>query len=219
MWGAYAKDRYDLQERRRAEFRGAARQLATVIPAVIGIEIATVGRFLLPVEASTLRGWLLFFFGGAVMVQSLLLIRAIRAGFGGDKHRGPESPVVLWEHVSVKNRAEAVGVVSGYYANSADELRGLNERLISGLKTDAITFAALLLFIAYIPAVAIAFSPARKETSPMPTHTENGPSQPSEPRPTPPSNTTPAAPTPSSPMNTPTPGQLDTAGATPPEIR
>lgn len=218
MWGAYAKDRYDLQERRRAEFRGSARQLASVIPAVIGIEIATVGRFIPAIGSSTLYGWSLFLFGAALLAQSILLVRAIRAGFGGEKHRGPESPVVLWNHVSGKDKAEVLRVISAYYAKSADELHTMNERLISSIKWDAIIFALSLLVVAYIPAVAIAASPARKETSPMPTHSENAPSQPSEPRPAPPSDNAPAAPSPSSPMNTPTPGQLDTAGAKPPEI-
>jgi hypothetical protein len=218
-WGRYAKDRYDLQERRRAEFRGSARQLASVVAAVIGLEVASVGRFLPTIQDPVWRAWSTVAFVAAVMYQSFLLIRAIRAGFGGEKHLGPESPVVLYEHVTGKDKAEVVRIVSAYYAKSADALCRLNEILISGIRADALTFAALLFAVVYIPAAVVLLAPRHKEIAPMTTRSENGSSQPSEPAPATPSDSSPSAPaTPSSPLNTPTPGQHETAGIKPPEV-
>jgi hypothetical protein len=220
VWGDYAKDRYDLQEGRRAEFRASARQLASVGAAVIGLELASVGRFLPTIQDPTWRVWSTVLFVAAVMLQSFFLIRAIRAGFGGEKHLGPESPVVLYEHVLGKEKAEVVRIVSAYYAKSADALHKMNETLISRIRSDALTFAYLLFAIVYIPAIVILLAPAHKETMPMTNQSEDGPSQPSsEPAPASPSDSSPATPLPSSPLDTPTPGQQDTAGARPPKIR
>jgi hypothetical protein len=222
VWATYAKDRYDFQERRRSEFRGVARQLASVIAAVIGLEIVSVGKFVI---ASLNPNWrlgsiltLLVFFL-AVMFQSFLLVRSIRVGFGGEKLLGPESPMVLHEHLIGKDKAEVIRIVSSYYAKGEVPLHELNETLISRIRKDALAFAALFFVIVYIPATVVLLAPAHKEAFSMPTQSRSTPTQPSQPTPTPPSDSSPTPPAPSSPLDTPTPGQHDTAEITPPKIR
>lgn len=233
IWAEYAKDRYDAAERRLADFRGWARQLAGVVGVIVGLEAALLGQVIkLEVDARLLGGCLALLLV-TVAWQLVIMGRAVAVGYVGKELLAPESPAVLADHLGGKDDAAALRMVAAYYAKGSDNVHALAEELSREMKGIVRDFkwSLWLLFIAMaLTAVSAVSSHLRKTMTDTPA---SGP-RPSEPAsaapaaavpaeqsPAPAATPQPVEPTPAhapSPLLvTPTPGATETHGVHAPQ--
>jgi len=226
VWAQYSKERYDAAERRIADFRGWARQLAAAIAVVVGLEAALLGQVGKAGESSpralALCSVVLL---GAVAWQLVLLGKAVRSGYVGCGLLGPERPAVVADHVTTE--LETRRIIGAYYAKGADQSHELAESLVGGVAGIARRFTATLwlVFAAMVLTAAMhgVSSLARKPMSNSSNSSETAPSQPVAA----PGAAMPAAdaakpaasPAPSPFLVTPTPGQTETRAAEPPVVK
>jgi hypothetical protein len=141
-WADYAKDRFDFWADRVNEIRNRARQLAAALGVVIGLELTLLGRFAL--ESTPTHGRCLFLACLAILfvafgLQLLLLPRLLKIGYGSDKILGgPESPAdkALKADLWNKDEKQAKNTLGLYYADTADDLFNLSERLTNEMRAD-----------------------------------------------------------------------------------
>lgn len=162
-WAAYAKERYDAAEKRLADFRNWARQLAAATGAVIGVEIA-IGTQIFK-AADQHNGWtsaLAAIVWLAIVLSQVHLLRdAIRAGYIGQGHQGPESASVVAAHVT--DEVHTRQLLGAYYAKGGDRLHAVAEgvvRDVSGLAHRFIS-SLNLLFVSVALAAALALFSSR----------------------------------------------------------
>jgi hypothetical protein len=218
-WVQYSKDRYDAAEKRIADFRGWARQLAAAIAVVVGLEAALLGQLGKLGEASPLgmAACLSILLAGAA-VQIVLFGRAVKKGYVGQGLPGPESPVVIAGHVSTE--AETRRMIGAYYAKAADESHAMAEGVVKEVAGLARCFTATLwlLFAAMaLTAGLLGVSSLARKTMANPPAS----SEPAKPQAEPASPSAPAAapaaePTVSPLLATPTPGRTETRAKEPP---
>lgn len=156
-FAAYAKDRFDAEDRRIVELRNWARQLAAAVSVVIGLETNLVAQlWRLLVEQRT-HVWL---FGGVALLfatmayQLVLLVRTIRKGYVASPLVGPERPIVLVDHLIDCNFNKTRKTIAFYYANAHEGLVSENERIAAATGDLAKGFAGSL----FLLLLAIAFS-------------------------------------------------------------
>lgn len=162
-WATYAKERYDAGEKRLADFRNWARQLAAATGAVIGLEIAIgVQLFKASERHSTwvtslaAATWLL-----VVLAHVRLLRAAIKAGYIGQHHQGPESATVVAEHLS--DDAETRRLLGAYYAKGGDRIHVVAEAVVREVSQLARGFIRSLdmLFVNFVLATLLALMSSR----------------------------------------------------------
>jgi hypothetical protein len=217
-WVQYSKDRYDAAEKRIADFRGWARQLAAAIAVVVGLEAALLGQLGKLGEASPLgMAFCLAVLLAGAALQVILFGKAVKKGYVGHGLLGPESPVVIAEHVSTE--AETRRMIGAYYARAADESHGLAESVVKEVAGLAQSFTATLwlLFVAMVlTAGLLGVSSFERKTmanppaSSEPAKPQAGPASPSAPAAAPA-----AEPTVSPLLVTPTPGRTETRAKEP----
>jgi hypothetical protein len=227
-WAQYAKERFDAGEKRLADFRSWARQLAAAVGVAIGLEAALIGQVLkLEEESRAEIGVCLIPFLATVAWQLVVMGRAVAAGYVGKQLLVAESPVVVWGHLAGRDQASTRQMIGAYYANSSDTVHRAAEDVAIEVRRMARDFrwSLWLLFGAMVLTAGIAAaSHTRKAMSDTPAAAP-GPSEPVSPAVavTPsPAASAPAAPPQASPaatpmLVTPTPGQTETHGAPVPE--
>jgi len=227
VWAQYSKERYDAAERRIADFRGWARQLAAAIAVVVGLEAALLGQLGKVGESSPLAlAACLVVLLGAVARQIVLLGRAVRSGYVGRGLLGPERPAVVAEHVTTE--LETRRITGAYYAMGADNLHQLAESLVGEVGRVARSFVATL----WLVYAAMVLTAAMYGVSSLVRKAMANPSSPSETAHPQPASATPAAatpaadtakpsasPAPSPLLVTPTPGHTETRAAEPPVVK
>jgi hypothetical protein len=224
VWAQYSKERYDAAERRVADFRGWARQLAAAIAVVVGLEGTLRGQLGKSAEGSPL--WLtacLVVLLCAVVCQIVLLGKAVKNGYVGRRQLGPERPAVVADHVTTD--LETRRITGAYYAMGADNLHELAEGLAGEVAGVARSFAATLWLVFAAMALTAGMygvsSLARKPMSNSSSSSETPSPQPA------PASAAPAAdaakpaasPAPSPLLVTSTPGQRETRTAEPPVVK
>jgi hypothetical protein len=162
-WAAYAKERYDAGEKRLADFRNWARQLAAATGAVIGIEMA-IGVQLFKasehhaawVTSLAAATWLL------VVFEHVRLLRAaIKAGYIGQEHQGPESATVVADHLS--DDAGTRRLLGAYYARGGDRIHVVAEAVVRDVSQLARRFIRSLdmLFVSFVLATVLTLMASR----------------------------------------------------------
>lgn len=221
-WSEYAKERYESAEKRLADLRAWARQLAAAAAVVVGLEVALVIQLPkvpgLPVLALTCCVVLLL--AGAAY-QLYVLNEAVHQGYVGQEVIGPESPSVLATYVA--DAASTRQMIGAYYSKGYDSIYARAEtvaRRVSILarhfvRSAWLLFASLLLTTGLV-AVSSDWRKAMTENPPapgpaVPAQPDAGTSAPAAAAPAP--SPTPA---PSPLLATPTPGQTETHAAQPP---
>jgi hypothetical protein len=227
VWAQYSKERYDAAERRIADFRGWARQLAAAIAVVVGLEAALLGQLSKVGESSPLAlAVCLVVLLGAVARQIVLLGRAVRSGYVGRGQLGPERPVVVAEHVTTE--LETRRITGAYYAKGADNSHELAENLVGEVAGVARSFAATLwLVFAAMVLTAGMYGVSSLARKPMTNTSSSSEAAQPQPAAATPAAATPAAdagkpvasPAPSPLLVTPTPGQTETRAAEPPVVK
>lgn len=235
IWAEYAKDRYDAGEKRLADFRGWARQLAAIVGVIVGLEAALIGQVLkLEVDARVLGVCLVLLLVTAAWLLTIMA-RAVSVGYVGKALLAPESPTVLAQHLGDKDEAAALRMVAAYYAKGSDNVHVLAEDVSREMKgiVWAFKWSLWLLFMAMALPAGISAASSLHLRKAMTETTVPGPS-PSEPAPSSPTVAAPAEPTPApaatpqavAPMTgpapspllvTPTPGATETHGAHAPQ--
>lgn len=225
VWGQYSKERYDAEEKRLADLRNWARQLATGVGAVIGLGVVVLGYLLKVFEAHG-PNWalccVLVLLLGSLGYQVFLLCRVVGKGYIGEPVLGPESPVVLADHLSCKEE-ELRRLIAAYYAKAAANVHGAAEGVAAGVRELAEDFARSLklmfLGLALTAVMAALFSGVKEEKKMSDTPVSVPGSAVPAPAPTPavPASPAPAAPAPApaSPLATPTAGQYETRSGPP----
>jgi hypothetical protein len=221
VWAQYAKDRYDAAEKRLADFRHWARQLAGAVAVVVGLEAALMSQMLKLGEASAFGlAACLALLLLSVAYQLVILSRAVHKGYVGQEALGPESPLVLADHVSAE--ASTRRMIGAYYAQVSENVHTMAESVAKDVAVLARRFVSSLWLLfagmVFIAGFMAASSHARKAMSDTPASNGPAPSSPA------PSSEAPAAPAQGSSLSptaspmlvTPTPGRTETRGAPPP---
>lgn len=221
VWADYAKDRYDAGEKRLADFRGWARQLAAAVGVVVGLEGALIGQVLRLEADARLLGICLVLLLATAAWQLVIMARAVAAGYAGKELLVPESPVVLADHLGGKDEAEARRMVGAYYAKGSDNVHAAAEGIARETSGVARAFkrSLWLLFMAMALAAGItaASSHLRKAMADTPSSAP-GPSEAAPASPAPPVPATPSPSPAATPLLvTPTPGATETHGAPAPQ--
>jgi hypothetical protein len=216
-WVQYSKDRYDAAEKRIADFRGWARQLAAAIAVVVGLEAALLGQLGKLGEVSPLgMAFCLSVLLLGAALQVVLFGKAVKKGYVGQGLLGPESPKVIAGHVSTE--AETRRMIGAYYAKAADESHGLAESVVkevAGL-AQAFTLTLWLLFVAMVlTAGLLGVSFARKTMANPPASSEPAKPQAGPASPSAPAASPAAEPAVSPLLVTPTPGRTETRAKEP----
>jgi hypothetical protein len=222
VWAQYAKERCDAHEKRLADQRSWARQLAAGMGVVVGVEAAFMAQLLKLGEAGDSRSaWILslLFLLGVIGYQLLILARAVRVGYVGQELLGAESPVVLADHLVDKDEAWTRRTIGAYYAKGADNVHAVAEAVAKDVAVVArrfhLSLALLFTVMLLTSGLAAVSSHARKTMADTPASSGSAPSD-LAPASQPPA-AAPSAAVPSSPLLvTPTPGQTETRGAPPP---
>jgi len=129
-WAQYAKDRHESAEKRLADFRGWARQLAAAVGVVVGLEAALIGQVVRIERGSGLAlGICLVLLLGTVAWQLVIMNRAVSAGYVGKDLVGPASPAVIAEHLQGKDDAETRRMIGSYYANASGTVHAAAEEV------------------------------------------------------------------------------------------
>jgi hypothetical protein len=219
IWAQYSKERYDAAEKRLADFRSWARQLAAAVGVVVGLEAALMSQVVgLGEESPFGLAVCLILLAGSVAYQLAILGRAVKKGYVGQESLGPESPLVLADHVSGESATRRM--IGAYYAQGSETVHTVAEsvvREVAGLARGFVwslwLFFAGMVLTGGLMAVS---SHARKVMADTPSSNDAAPSGPA------PSSDAPAAPAPSSSpaspsgpgtsplLATPTPGRPET---------
>lgn len=218
VWAGYAKERYDAHEKRLADLRNWARQLAAGMGVVVGLESALMAQALKPGEGiAPGRLWIscLLFLLAVVAYQLVILARAVRLGYVGQELLAAESPVVLARHVEGKDELWTRQTIGAYYAKGADNVHAVAEAVAKdvGVLARRFQLSLGLLFAVMVltSGLAAVSSSARKSMAETPAST--GPAPESAPA-VQPAVTAPSPAAPASPLLvTPTPGQPETHAA------
>ena len=129
-WAQYAKDRHESAEKRLADFRGWARQLAAAVGVVVGLEAALIGQVVRIERGSGLAlGICLVLLLGTVAWQLVIMNRAVAAGYVGKDVVGPENPAVVYGHLEAKDDAETRRMIGAYYANASGTVHAAAEEV------------------------------------------------------------------------------------------
>jgi hypothetical protein len=159
-WARYAQDRFEAASKRVDEFRNWARQLGAAVAVVIGLELTLVGRTLdlKPPLDRGLRDGCLVIFLAAVLIQTVLLFKLLKAGYVGQKVLGPESPVTLARYVLTQDDEETQRVIGAYYAKAHDRFHSLSEDLgrSVGMATRIFAWSIVLLLAGVALLVVVA---------------------------------------------------------------
>lgn len=220
VWVQYSKDRYDAAEKRITDFRGWARQLAAAIAVVVGLEAALLSQLARLGDAFPYgMAVCLCILLGSIAFQLVLLGKAVRKGYVGQELLGPESPVVVADHVS--GEAATRRMIGAYYAKASDASHVVAEAVVRdvGAVARAFTASLWLLFSAMVltGGLLAVSSLARKPMADTPPANGPAPSNagPSTDAPAKPAAASPTSPAQSPLLITPTPGRTETRAQEP----
>jgi len=223
VWAQYAKDRYEAAEKRLSDFRGWARQLGAAIAVVIGLEATLLSQLSKTEDFIPGLAAPLVLLAIAIAHQLVLFGRGISKGYVGQGTLGPESALMLADHLPGKNKAEVQRILGAYLAKSAESVHGVAEAVASEIGTLARNFQrSLWLLFAVLVLVAGTRLHSALERKRLMTDTPSS-SSPSQPAaapssPAPAATSSPAAsatPATSPLLTTPTTGRLETKSAQP----
>lgn len=143
-FAAYAKACYESEEKRIADFRNWARQLAAAIGVVIGLEV-NAAMTLLKEDQSPGTLAAAFFLFSVMTWQLRLVARAVRLGYVGKTLPGqPETPLRLHKAIATYSGNEARATIAAYYANAHQALYKATEELAKNVGDAAYRFGVTL---------------------------------------------------------------------------
>jgi hypothetical protein len=146
----YAKERFLSIEAQIKDCRNSARQLASALTVVIGLELTALFKIVSDYIYS-IGGWHstgLFLMLTAFITQVVSLFFVIHDGFTTTNVLGPEAPTVLRYHLSAMPVDAARETFANYYANSCDRYFELQTVLGKRVRRSAhLLIISLLLFV------------------------------------------------------------------------
>ncbi len=145
----YTKDRLSETGEQIKEFRTWARQLASAVVILFGLELTAVGKlwFDWVGQFDILCSIGSIAFVAALIVQLCALSIALLSGFSGDTLEGPPSPRAVHDAISQTGSSNAIEVITNSYINAYPSLLELQERLARRLRRSSTILVLSLLLV------------------------------------------------------------------------